>query len=368
MADRFIATYQVRAEASAIAARAAEIAVEQSVEMPLAAIDAPDILRDIVGQVANIAELAPGRFEVRIALSCATAGADAGQLLNMLFGNTSLHDDVILVDAEFPPATLAAHPGPNFGLHGLRARGKIGRRALTCSAIKPQGLPPAQLATLVHRFALGGLDFVKDDHGLADQTYSPFAARVAACAAAARAAGGTTRYVPSITGTQDAMRQQIRIASDEGIDTVMLAPMIAGLANMAALAREFPNIAFFAHPSLAGAARIAPPLLIGRIFRLLGADAVIFPNHGGRFGYTPSTCRALAEAARGDLAATRPSVPVPAGGMTLARVPEMLDFYGPDVMLLLGGSLLAAHERLTEATAEFTAAVARHEYKEGVLF
>jgi ribulose-bisphosphate carboxylase large chain len=50
-------------------------------------------------------------------------------------------------------------------------------------------------------------------------------------------------------------------------------------------------------------------------------------------------------------------VPVPAGGMTLARVPEMLDFYGPDVMLLIGGSLLAGGER---AAADFTSAVASH--------
>jgi ribulose-bisphosphate carboxylase large chain len=56
-------------------------------------------------------------------------------------------------------------------------------------------------------------------------------------------------------------------------------------------------------------------------------------------------------------------MPVPAGGMTLERVPEMLDFYGPDAMLLIGGSLLAARERLTEATAEFTSVVAQHTYR-----
>jgi ribulose-bisphosphate carboxylase large chain len=363
MAERFIATYHVRAEASAIARRAREIAVEQSVEMPVSAIGDPAILRDIVGEVADIADLGGGLFAVSIALAAATVGADAGQLLNMLFGNASLYDDVVLAAAELPAPILAAHRGPNFGLAGLRARAGIANRALTCAAIKPQGLAPARLAALVERFARGGLDFVKDDHGLADQDYSPFAARIAACAAAARAGsaatGRATRYVPSVTGTADAMHRRIRLAHAEGIDTVMLAPMIAGVANMAALTREFPDIAFFAHPSLAGAARIAPPLLIGTIFRLLGADAVIFPNHGGRFGYSRSTCRALAEAARTPHAALRPAVPVPAGGMTLARVPEMLDFYGPDVMLLIGGSLLAAGE---QAAAEFTAAVAGHAY------
>jgi S-methyl-5-thioribulose 1-phosphate isomerase len=125
----------------------------------------------------------------------------------------------------------------------------------------------------------------------------------------------------------------------------------------------YPDIAFFAHPTMGGAARIAPELLIGKLFRLLGADAVIFPNHGGRFGYTPVTCRRLAERARAPWDGVRTSVPVPAGGMTLDRVPEMLDFYGPDAMLLIGGSLLAARERLTEETAAFTRAVTQHSYR-----
>ena len=74
--------------------------------------------------------------------------------------------------------------------------------------------------------------------------------------------------------------------------------MIAGFANMQALAREFPDMAFFAHPAMGGAARIAPDLLIGKLFPLIGADAVIFPNYGGRFGYSPDTCRRLAGHAR----------------------------------------------------------------------
>ena len=47
--------------------------------------------------------------------------------------------------------------------------------------------------------------------------------------------------------------------------------------------------------------------------------------------------------------------------MTTERVPEMLDFYGADVMLLIGGALLEARERLVEATAAFVAEV--HEYR-----
>jgi ribulose-bisphosphate carboxylase large chain len=146
------------------------------------------------------------------------------------------------------------------------------------------------------------------------------------------------------------------------VDTVIAAPMVMGVANFHRLLRENPDLAFVAHPSLGGAARIAPPLLIGKLFRLLGADAVVFPNHGGRFGYSPDTCRALAAAALDARAGLRPCVPVPAGGMTTDRVGEMLDFYGPDVMLLIGGALLEARERLIEATAAFVAEVHRYSH------
>jgi len=142
---------------------------------------------------------------------------------------------------------------------------------------------------------------------------------------------------------------------------VMVQPMIMGLSNFAKLVRENLGIAFFAHPTLAGAARISPRLLFGKIFRMLGADALVFPNHGGRFGYSPDTCRDLAQTALAEWWC-KPAVPVPAGGMTIDRVGEMLDFYGADVMLLIGGALLQARERLTQETAAFVAKVKGYRY------
>ena len=82
----------------------------------------------------------------------------------------------------FPTNLAAAFGGPRHGIGGLRRRADAFGRALTCSALKPQGVPPARLAQLAEQFARGGIDFIKDDHGLADQAYSPFAERVAAIA------------------------------------------------------------------------------------------------------------------------------------------------------------------------------------------
>jgi ribulose-bisphosphate carboxylase large chain len=332
--------------------------------MPVTAIADEFVRSEIVGRVETIAEREAGLFEVRISLAAETVGGDPGQLINMLFGNTSLHEDVVLHDVALAPALARSFGGPRHGLRELRRRVAAPVRALTASALKPQGLPPAGLASLARSFAQGGIDFIKDDHGLADQTYSPFAARLEAVSAALRDVGGlegaTARYVPSLSGDLDAMRSQIAQAKAVGVDAVVVAPMVMGLSNFHALVRENASVAFFAHPAMAGAARIAPPLLIGKLFRLMGADAVIFPNHGGRFGYSPDTCLELARAALEERDGLRPCVPVPAGGMSTDRVPEMLDFYGPDVMLLIGGALLEARERLPEATAAFVAEVRKH--------
>ena len=174
---------------------------------------------------------------------------------------------------------------------------------------------------------------------------------------------GAERYCDAFnSGDLDALRAQIGAARNAGVDTVMVQPMIMGLSNFARLAAENRDMAFFAHPTLAGAARIAPQFLFGKVFRMLGADALVFPNHGGRFGYTPETCRAIAETALAEWHGLKPAVPVPAGGMTTNRVGEMLDFYGSEVMLLIGGALLDARERLTEATAAFVETVKGYRY------
>ena len=357
-------TYHLRGSPEDAEARARAIAVEQSIEMPPEAVDDPFVLGEILGRVVAVASLGGGLHAIRILLSAATVGGDAGQLLNMLFGNSSLHDDLTLAEVAVPPDLRAAlGDGPQLGLDGLRRRVGAQARALTCSALKPQGLSPEGLARLAEAFALGGTDYVKDDHGLATQAYSPFPQRVAACAAAMRRAtartGHPTRYVPSLSGSLDAVREQLRIIKEEGLDTAMVAPAILGLANIQQLRRDYPEIAFLAHPSLAGAARIDPACLT-TLWRLAGIDAVIFPNHGGRFGYSGETCRRIADAAIAPPPGLAAIAPVPAGGMSVARVPEMLDFYGRDVMLLIGGNLLAEGDRLSDATAAFVATVHQH--------
>ena len=357
---RILATYRISASESESRARADALAAEQSVEMPVSAIGDARVLEEVVATVESIRPHA-GEFDVVLGIAPATTGNEASQLLNMLFGNCSLQPEVELIHVEFPPGYEKAFPGPRFGVDGIRAITGVHGRPLTCTALKPQGATIEYLAHLAHSFALSGIDVIKDDHGLANQAFSPFAERVPAVQRAItdanRENGGATIYAPTFSGGPAALREQARIAKACGVRMALVAPMLIGVPAFIELQVEL-DMPILAHPAFGGATRIAPPLLVGKLFRLFGADATIFPNHGGRFSYSRATCLAIAAAAREPWDEMKPILPVPAGGMTVDRVPEMVAGYGRDTMLLIGGGLLSAGSQLMEKSREFVARVA----------
>ena len=363
-ASSVVVTYRLHTPAAEATRRAQALALEQSIEMPTEAVTDARVLREVAAQVVAVTPQADGSSLARVALAAVSIGGDAGQLMNMLFGNSSLQGDVEVVDLDMPAALAQAFGGPNHGIEGVRARTGARGRPLTCTALKPIGSTPAALAALTRRFAQAGIDLIKDDHGWADQVSAPFEARVAACQPAvdeangARRDGGRSLYLPSLFGHHGQMQRQIAFARRHGVSAFLVAPMICGVATFNALAREHCDCVFMAHPALAGAGKLAPPLLLGTLFRLFGADAVIFPNHGGRFAYSPATCQGIAQAARAAWDGIRPALPVPAGGMSVERVPEIVRDYGADTVLLIGGSLLIAREHLAARSRAFVEAVA----------
>jgi ribulose-bisphosphate carboxylase large chain len=358
------AVYRLHVAPAHAEQRARLLAIEQSIEMPPEAVGEARVLDEVLARVERVEPQADGTSLARLQLACETVCEDAGQLMNMLFGNCSLQPDVELVDVEVPAPLARAFGGPNLGIEGLRRLTGAAARPLTCTALKPIGSTVDQLAALCRTFAQAGIDVIKDDHGWANQRSAPFAERVAACQRVVResneASGRRTVYAPSLYGTQVQMQRQIELARGHGAAAFLIAPLVCGVATFNALKREHPDVAFIAHPSFGGS-RVAPPVLLGRLLRLFGADAVIFPNHGGRFAYSAETCQAIARGSRDPWHGLRPALPVPAGGMSVERVPELKREYGDDSMLLIGGSLLVAGERLAERSRAFVEAVAAGE-------
>jgi S-methyl-5-thioribulose 1-phosphate isomerase len=238
-------------------------------------------------------------------------------------------------------------PGPQFGSAGLRNITGVHGRALTSTALKPIGLTVERLGLLSGLFASAGIDIIKDDHGLANQSFHPFTDRVRACQKAVRDANHNTGrqsiYVPNLMGTPSVVLEQLKFAQDEGVCAVMIAPMLLGLPFMADIVANYASVPIIAHPSFGGATRIAPELLYGKLFPLYGADATIFANFGGRFSYSKETCRNLANALSApDEPGLIPTLPMPAGGIKYQNVGDVLAFYGTEVVLLIGGGLYEA--------------------------
>jgi ribulose-bisphosphate carboxylase large chain len=173
-------------------------------------------------------------------------------------------------------------------------------------------------------------------------------------------------YVPNLIGTPERVMRQLEFARGAGARAVMLSPMIVGLPLLHHLATMAEGLPILAHPALAGVLRAEVTVLLGKLFRWYGADAVIFPHTGGRFSFGKHTCRALAETLRAPHPRIRPSLPVPAGGIRVERGEEILAFYGRDSILLIGGSLYEAGDKLFERTRALVDRMARAASAEGV--
>jgi ribulose-bisphosphate carboxylase large chain len=365
---RFRVSYLVAATASEAEARVRSIALEQTVEFPEDLLPDGWLRAEMPGRIESLAPAGaePGWYRAEISFPEEAAGGDLLQFLNVLFGNASLQPGLRVIDFELPTRLSR---GPRFGVAGLRSRLGVAGRPLSATALKPMGLPVAELALQAYQTALGGIDIIKDDHGLADQTLSPFQLRVERCAEAVAAAnretGRRSIYAPNITGDPREVFERAKFARDAGAGAVLVAPGLAGFGALRALADD-PSfgLPILAHPALtgsfvsAGAGGIDPGLFYGTIMRIAGADVSIFPHAGGRFSFSHATCAAIAEHCSRSQDGVLPAFPSPAGGMSVARVPELKSFYGDDFVALIGGALHREASTLVEASRRFVAALA----------
>ena len=359
---RLRVTYHLACSSRLAARQARDIAFEQTVELPEDAVP-PGVAARVVGRVESVESFGRGRSRAVISFDPVAVCGDLPQLLNLLFGNISLKTGILVAGLEWPNDLLAALPGPRLGIAGLRDLTGARGRPLLCTALKPLGLSATQLADLAYRFARAGVDLIKDDHSLANQMTAPFGERVERCHEAVVRAndetGGNALYFPNVTSSPTELLARAGLARNAGCRGVVVNALPAGLGAVGAVAAAT-GLATMSHPSLAGAFfrpdhGIAPEVLLGDLFRVAGSDAVIYPNVGGRFTFSEATCAAINARLRGPLGPVSPAFPVPAGGIDAARVPHWIERYGPDTILLIGGSLYAqpdpaaAAERLVAA-------------------
>ncbi|MEW5804812.1 MAG: RuBisCO large subunit C-terminal-like domain-containing protein [bacterium] len=343
---------------------ATEIALEQTVEMPMHLISDPYIRERIVGRILEVHEGVRDQYRITLEYSPEILTGSLGQLLNLVFGNISLKKGIKLVDLTLPSCFLHDFTGPAYGVKGLRSMADVWRRPLTCAALKPLGCSAAELARICYELSLGGIDIIKEDHNLGDQSRCRYQERISLCRKALLNAqeksGRRTLYFANINDCPRVTQQQIEYALESGVDGLLLQPMIMGLDFFHSIAEneQYPLL-LMAHPSLSGAfftahgEGIAPEILLGTFFRLAGADAVIFPDFSGRFSFDEITCKRISQNLLSPLGNLLPSFPIPGGGINLSTLHKVRQNYPEDTIFLVGSSLYESGQNLQENVRYF---------------
>ncbi len=362
--SRFSVIYQLSYPMREAEPLAHHICYEQTVEFPEDLIPAGDIKNLLVGRVESLRETDTGTVFADISYAVEVTGMEFTQMLNTIFGNISILPGIRVVDLVLPHSFAQVFPGPRFGIEGMRRLLHAEQRPLICSALKPLGLSSSELAEQAYQFAAGGLDLVKDDHGITNQKFSPFMERVQRCSEAVRQAnrkyGTRTLYLPNISGPADKIFQWAQAAKEAGAGGLLISPGLTGWDVMKTISEDDTlALPVMAHPAFSGTyvqskrSGLSHGVLYGLLMRLAGADMSVFPNYGGRFSFSKNDCRDIISGCTTSFSGINRIFPSPGGGMTEEKVPDLIDFYGRDFVLLVGGGLHRRSSSLEKNSRHF---------------
>ncbi|MEM6382666.1 MAG: RuBisCO large subunit C-terminal-like domain-containing protein [Pseudomonadota bacterium] len=365
---RFRVTYRLFAPSLGRAEeRALGIALEQTVEIPRDVVPPGFVENTIMGRVEEVVERGDGAFDATISYSPESTGAELPQLLNVVMGNTSIQKGVKAIGLDLGPL-CEVHPGARFGVAGLRRLAKTPKGPLLSPVLKPQGSSASQLADIAYLCAMGGAHIVKEDHGLTDQPCAPFKERVRrigdAVARANAQSGGSTLYFAGLAGHSEDLLAHAHFAKENGAHGLLIMPGLFGFDLVRRIARDDTlSMPVMTHPSFLGPyvlstdTGLTHALMFGTLQRIAGSDISVFPNVGGRFGFTADECLSIAGACRDDSAPGPAIFPSPGGGMSVDRATDMIAMYGDDAVFLLGGSLLRYGENIGEGLRKLHEAI-----------
>ncbi|MBI4393555.1 MAG: type III ribulose-bisphosphate carboxylase [Euryarchaeota archaeon] len=289
------------------------------------------------------------------------------QLLSGIAGNIfgmKAVKNLRLLDVTLPAWYLRDFHGPQFGIRGLRRVLKNKDRPITATVPKPKlGYSAVEHAAIGRELWLGGVDLIKDDENLTDQSFNRFQKRVElltkAKARAERETGDVKSALINVTAETNEMIRRARVLSRLGWEYAMVDVVTVGPAALMTLRDECERLGLALHAHRAMHAMFTKNLRHGmtmaalaKFMRLVGVDQL----HTGTIIGKLESPREEVEAAvatlrekrvrpKGfllaqDWAGVRPAFPVASGGLHPGLVPEIMKTFGPDVVIQVGGGVL----------------------------
>jgi ribulose-bisphosphate carboxylase large chain len=289
------------------------------------------------------------------------------QLLSGIAGNIfgmKAVKNLRLLDVTLPAWYLRGFHGPQFGIPGLRKVLKNKDGPITATVPKPKlGYSAAGHAEIGRELWLGGIDLIKDDENLTDQSFNRFGKRVALLTKAKRKAERETGDVKSalinVTAETNEMIRRARLLSRNGWEYAMVDVVTVGPAALMTLRNECEKLGLALHAHRAMHAMFTKNLRHGmtmaalsKFMRLVGVDQLHTGTIIGKLESPREEVEAAVTTLRSkrvrptgfllaqDWGRIKPAFPVASGGLHPGLVPEIMKTFGPDVVIQVGGGVL----------------------------
>ncbi|HOO54132.1 MAG TPA: RuBisCO large subunit C-terminal-like domain-containing protein [Methanothrix sp.] len=264
-----------------------------------------------------------------------------------LFGLGALKK-VRLLDVIFPQSLVKAHKGPRVGIGEARKILGVFDRPLVGTIIKPKvGLSPKETAEVAGQAVRGGLDLIKDDETLTDQSFCPIDERVEAVMAELSKVedetGKKAFYAVNVTCGAEEILERAEDVIDRGANMVMVDVLTAGFSALEVLSRGV-KVPVHVHRTMHGAFTRDPHhgismVPISRLVRMAGGTNLHTGSYLGKMAGDREENDQCRDALRDDWYGLRPVFPVASGGVHPGKVRPNLEGYGIDCIVQAGGGV-----------------------------
>jgi ribulose-bisphosphate carboxylase large chain len=273
-------------------------------------------------------------------------------------------ENLRLIDATLPREYIRHFRGPHFGNEGIRKMMKVHGRPLTGAVPKPKvGFTAQEHAEIGYETWMGGFDFVKDDENLTSTSFNRFEERVDLMSRfrdrAEQETGETKSAFINITGGTETMEKRAALLAEYNWNYAMIDVVVAGTAAVMTM-RDFCSdlgLAIHAHRAM-HAAFSRNPLhgismqFLAKIMRLIGVSQIHTGTAVGKLAGSRQESAIIADILREkqvrgveklslkqDWGSIRNAFPVASGGLHPGLIPDVLDIYGRDQILLVSGGI-----------------------------
>ena len=322
-------------------------------------------VHDLDGSVEDLVELPDGGYLTRICFPHEIfEKGNIPQYLSVIAGNLfglGKLEAVRLLDIDLPENLCGC--GPKFGIEGVR---KIVGTEVSCrphigTIIKPKvGLNPKDTAQVAYEAALGGLDLIKDDETLTNQTFCPLFERLEAVMDALDRAkdetGKQVLYAVNVTTGGDRIVELAHKAVSAGANMLMVDVLTAGFSAIQALAEDAAiNVPIHVHRTMHGALTRNPHhgiamRPIAKLVRSAGGDQLHTGSVSGKMGSKAGEVIADNIEITKPLSYLKPVFPVSSGGLHPGKVAAEISKLGTDIILQAGGGIHGHPEGTTAGT------------------